>query len=153
MLLPYAGMASFAPPKPARPQFAFKSTLSHDPSPPLDHDGFAAVDALTAVAILATTLLLSIQALDSALRVSRTGREAIEARTAFAWLMDGAPRPPGAYRGRTGGFDWTLLVVDEGNTGQVRLCRQSIELRNHRSRRRFVQEGHSVCPLPERDAP
>ena len=82
--------------------------------------GFAAVDALVALAILTTTIALSLEALAHAREAS--GR-AGEIRAAIA-LLKGAlaltPAKAGHESGRTDGFDWSI-DTSARRTGQAGL--------------------------------
>lgn len=115
--------------------------------------GFAALDALTALAILATTIALSMSALSVARRASLAASESNAARTMLLLLVNEPLKPPGTYSGVVGRFDWTLRVTDESAPASpVHLCRQAASVTGRTSDRRYDLERHRPCP-PDRPAP
>lgn len=105
------------------------------------------MDALTALAILATTIALSLPALSVARRAAEASAEARAAKTALTAILNQTPRAPGSYTGVLAHFDWSLLVNQETGTSlPVRLCRQEASLRSRTSGRRYVFESRSTCP-------
>lgn len=109
--------------------------------------GFAAVDALAALAILAVTISLSISALVTARGLGERSLEATQARTLLSTLLSGGAQPPGAYGGRQARFSWALDVTAEGDQAGVRICRRRVEARSLTSERSYVYETRAVCPL------
>lgn len=112
-----------------------------------DDEGFAAVDALTALVILSTTIVLSIGALSSARKIQRAAAEASAARTVLQLVVTEVPRPPGGYSGVSGGFDWTLQVSEEtAPSAPVRLCVQKVTVQSRHGRRSYDLESRRPCP-------
>jgi hypothetical protein len=108
--------------------------------------GFAAVDALTALAILATTIALSISALSVARRASVAASETNAARTTLLQVLGDAPRLPGVYSGTIGAFDWSLRIHEETPPNSpARLCRQRASLHGRVSGRSYADESRAPC--------
>ncbi|MDO8297668.1 MAG: hypothetical protein Q7T19_14655 [Caulobacter sp.] len=115
--------------------------------------GFAAVDALTALAILATTIALSIVALSVARRAAAAAAEATTARTTLLMILNDPPRPAGIYAGASSAFDWMLQVRAESPpSAPVRICTEHASLRARTSGRRYDLETGRPC-APERPLP
>ena len=112
-----------------------------------NENGFAAVDALTALAILATTITLSIVALSVARRAEQSASEASAARTTLRFLLTEPARPPGLYSGSNPDFDWTLQVDQEaGGVSPVQLCAQKISLRSRGGGKLYAVQSRRPCP-------
>ena len=112
-----------------------------------DEAGFAAVDALTALAILATTITLSIVALSVARRAEQSASQAAAARTTMQLLLAEPARPPGLYSGSNPAFDWTLQVDQEaGSVSPVQLCAHKISLRSRAGGKLYAVQSRRPCP-------
>lgn len=124
------------------------------PSTTTEHDeGFAAVDALTALAILAVTITLSIVALSVAGRAQRAATEANAARTTLQELLSEPVGQPGLYSGSNRLFNWTLQVGDiSTNPSLVRLCAQKVSVRSKTSGKLYVASSQRQCP-PQKPTP
>ncbi|ATQ43430.1 hypothetical protein [Caulobacter mirabilis] len=118
-----------------------KTTTPDDPE-----GGFAAIDALAALGILAVTISLSIAALSTARGLGDAGLEAARARTLLTGVLNAGAQPPGAYGGRASRFAWTLDVAEENEGPGVRVCRRRAEARGLASDRRYVFETRAICP-------
>jgi hypothetical protein len=112
-----------------------------------DEAGFAAVDALTALVILSTTIALSIGALSSARKIQQAASETSAARAALQLLVVEASRPPGDYSGVSGQFDWTIHVSElAGPSTSLKLCQQAASIRPRTGHRRYDLETQRPCP-------
>lgn len=112
-----------------------------------DDAGFAAVDALTALVILSTTIALSIGALSSARKIGQAATEASAARTTLQLIIAEPSRLPGSYAGVSGNFDWTLQVTDESApSAPLRVCAQKASVRPWLGGRRYELETRRPCP-------
>lgn len=111
-------------------------------------DGFAATDALVALAILAMTIAMSLSAVTAGRRAVTAAADTRAADTLMRALLDDAPRRPGLYRGQTPRFDWKLRVAILPSEAALRMCRSSAEVQAKRSRRRFALTSDAVCPPP-----
>lgn len=109
-------------------------------------DGFAAVDALTALVILSTTITLSIGALSVARRAERAASEAATARSTLQFLLAEPVRTVGMYSGSNLAFDWTLQVDAEGAaSAPVRVCVQRLSARSRASGKTYGIESRRPC--------
>ncbi len=110
--------------------------------------GFAAVDALVALTILATTIALALQAADSARKVAAAALQTRRAETLLQALALTDPGQVGEWNGRAQGFDWRVTVaeapVDPGAPG-LRTCTRSADLKETGGRRRFRIDGLIYC--------
>lgn len=115
--------------------------------------GFAAVDALTALAILATTIALSIVALSVARRAAAAAAESGAARAVLLMILNEPPRPAGEYTGVSGAFDWALQVrVESPPSAPMRICAERASARLRSGGRRYDLETRRPC-APERPLP
>ncbi|MDR3509242.1 MAG: hypothetical protein P4L64_15215 [Caulobacteraceae bacterium] len=113
--------------------------------------GFAAVDALVALMILATTIILSLGAVSIARRASANAVEARRAEQLLRGLIDSAPHRVSAASGRQGGFDWRVDIrADAGAAlpAGVSLCQRSAQVRAEGSGRRYALAGSELCRPP-----
>ena len=113
-----------------------------------DADGFAAVDALVALTILSTTLILSLGAAETARRASVSAAETRQASELLHYLIDATPGRIGAASGRASGFDWRVDVrVSAAAHGPVlQLCDRSARLTSRQSGRRYALASARICP-------
>lgn len=115
--------------------------------------GFAAVDALTALAILATTIALSIGALSVAKRAAAAAQEATLARATLLMVLSDPSRPVGVYSGASGAFDWTLEVRAESPPSTpIQVCAEQAIVRARKDGRRYDLETRRPC-APVRPPP
>ena len=115
-------------------------------------EGFAAVDALVGLTILALTLSLALQALGSSRNLAATALETQQATRLLQYLVDSSPNRIGALTGVTGGFGWRLQVAMEPadlQAANLRLCRWSAEAVNAKSRRRYDLDTLEFCRAPD----
>jgi hypothetical protein len=110
--------------------------------------GFALVDALCALAILAATLAFAIKAAELS---SRLGSAALETRAAAA-ALDGITLAPASnfdvVRGRNRQFEWQIDLIKETNNqgAPSSVCRRSAALHSVSSGRRFTTSRLQPCP-------
>ncbi len=114
--------------------------------------GFAAVDALVALTILAVTFSLAFDAVNSARRLAVASVEIRKAHALLEYLVDAGPRGVGLSWGRSDGFDWrlqTTLKAIDPHAPSVRMCSRAAAAVGVRSRRRFVLSTLEFCKPPE----
>jgi hypothetical protein len=114
--------------------------------------GFAAIDALTALAILSVTLGLAVQAVDTARRTALAALEARRAEAALDGLLGPQARALGVTTGAWPGFDWSLQVepLDPAtDASPSRLCRRALALTARPSGRVYRASTVGPCPRPE----
>jgi hypothetical protein len=109
-------------------------------------DGFAAVDALVALTILAATIALSLQAAAAAQRVAASAQEIRKANTLLRYLIQSVPA---GGQGRSETFLWDVELAPLGTErdgSAVQLCRHSATARDQRSGRRYTLATLAICP-------
>lgn len=108
--------------------------------------GYAAVDALTALMILTTTIALALTATAQARRVAVAAQETQRAQAMLAYLFE-AVDSQGARNGRMDGFAWRMDIAPMSSGGEgPSLCRRSLEVRALASRRAYTAMTVSPCP-------
>lgn len=111
--------------------------------------GFAAADALVALMILSTTVVLSLGAMETATRAGAAAAESQRATTLLRYLLDTAPISPSAVRGVTDGFDWSLNVTPSANPSGIPsapLCIRTASLRDAKAGRTYQLADEAICP-------
>ena len=113
-------------------------------------DGYAAVDAMVALVILAMTITLALGAAQTARRASVAAEEARRATLMLRYLVDSAPPTIGVQSGTTNGFTWRVQVRPTSATSVpgILLCDRLAELVSQSSRRRFQLQTAAICPPP-----
>jgi len=111
--------------------------------------GFAAVDALVALTILTSTLILALGAAGSAQRAAAAGLEARRTHLLLGFLMNAPKNELGTWRGADRGLNWTLQlsrVAETSSDGAWLLCRRSATARNEQTRRHYELTTIETCP-------
>jgi hypothetical protein len=134
-------------------RFGFRVVLRHGaPSRQAcsSSDGFAAVDAMIALTIISTVVVLSLAALQTAHRASLTVAESRRARVELQYLLDNAPRALGVQNGTAGGFNWQVSTAAAGEASHsgARICDRAVQLTNLSSGRRYGLATAEICPPP-----
>lgn len=115
--------------------------------------GFVAVDALVALAILSTTVALSIRTADTAWRTSDLAVETRNAQAVLEQALEYPAASPGSVSGRSGAFDWKVVIspmpLPAGASQADRLCQHFVEVRAGDSRRTFHASTVKACPPQE----
>lgn len=109
-------------------------------------DGYAVVDAMTAMLILALTVTLSLQAVGVGLDAARRTGELRGAEALLRALMIDGPRQFGAVEGRSGDFAWRLETQPTGAERPIELCRRAAAVASTRSLRRYAAVSLESCP-------
>ena len=115
-------------------------------------DGFAVVDALVALTILATTFALSLEALGTARRLAGAALETRRAGALLQVLLETDPGTTGTRKGRTSGFDWRVEVVRDGvdpAAPALSLCHSSAEAVSMKAGRRYQLSTAEFCARPD----
>lgn len=111
--------------------------------------GFAAVDALVALMILAATITLSLRAVGTARRAAFGADEMRQATQMLRGLLDTPVTRPGALAGQTPFFLWRVEtragVAIPGATGAL-ICARSASVTSRRDGRRYTLAGAEICP-------
>jgi hypothetical protein len=114
--------------------------------PPAASEGYAAVDALVALTILAATVVFSLAALHSGRRVADS---ALEARAATELLRQLLDQPPfsGQKSGQDRLFTWQVITQPPVlAVGAAALCRRDAKVAARRTSRRYALSSASICP-------
>jgi hypothetical protein len=111
-------------------------------------EGFAAVDAMIALAILAGAVVLSLAAMRTTARLNAAAAETHRAAAELRYLMDHAPHGVGAVAGQDAAFGWHVRTEPEPETrtGQAQLCARTATARSLVSGRAFALATAEVCP-------
>jgi len=105
--------------------------------------GYVAVDALVALAILATVLTLSLQLAASAWQASRTAAELREAQTVLQWSLT---IPPSHTAFATNADNGIFRTMENVRVGEIELCRQTIKLEGWKAKRTYTHVTTTICP-------
>ena len=111
--------------------------------------GFAAVDALVALTILSSTLILALQALTVTHRAAAAALETRKANALMASLMVEARKATGLSSGETGALRWQVRLEPSEVSG---ICSRSVNVEGLRSRRRFALATREPCPAEAKPA-
>ena len=110
--------------------------------------GFAAVDALVALTILASTLALGLEALISTRRVAFSASETRQAQVLLEHLVARETRSGLSEAGSLAGVNWrtstSYLPADPGAWG-LSLCRRLAQATSARSGRRYTLATAGFC--------
>ena len=107
-----------------------------------DEAGFAAVDALVALLILSSTLVLSLSGLQTAARLSRTAEETGEATA----LARGVLADTADLEGRSGGLVWAVETHPwSAGDGVAGLCERNLVIRSIQDGRLFRFSTAGAC--------
>lgn len=114
----------------------------------MDSAGFAAVDALMALTILAITIAFAMNAVSVGQRAARAASEARKAQALMAALLDGPSRQPGIYRGKNSGMGWTVTVAPRLADTAPHLCDARVEVAGRVAQRTYRLSTTEICPEP-----
>ena len=111
-------------------------------------EGFAAIDAVVALAILTTTIILSLGAAGTAARLFAAAAETSQAKGELGYLLDSGPRAIGLASGEGAGFSWQIRTEPEQGMrlGQAQICRRAATVRSQASGRRYSLVSTAICP-------
>jgi len=112
-------------------------------------EGFAAIDAMVALVILSTTIILSLGAVETARRASVAAAEIRHATGLMQGLLETAPRQVGVVDGQADGFAYRVATaVSKTNPASqwVQLCDRTVSVRNVRTGRNYILADAEVCP-------
>lgn len=112
-----------------------------------DQAGYAAVDALVGLMILAAVLVATIAATHGSREAADLALEFRKANELVAYLLETAPQASGETAGQSSDFAWTRTVSEPIDTfGSGAICERHVTLRGLRDGRRFEARTNSVCP-------
>ena len=111
-------------------------------------EGFAAVDALVALTLLALTISLALQGMTSARRLASRAVELRQAGALLQYLVDAGARDPGEQSGVLDPFQWRLEVKArpaDPETPALRMCTRTAIVTHTPSRRQYRLVGLDFC--------
>ncbi len=109
--------------------------------------GYAAIDALVALMILASVLVCSVSATHGSRTAADAALELRKANELVGYLLETSPTTPGETTGEADGFTWTRVVADPVDTfGPSAICERQVVLTGVRDKRRFEARTNAVCP-------
>ncbi len=108
-----------------------------------DQGGFATVDALVALVILATTLAWALTGLDIAAKTSRKAEEVARVTEIARHLLIASAAGSVEATGASGSFRWRF--TDSDATSASRTCLRSLVLKNLQTGHAFHFTGASPC--------
>lgn len=112
-----------------------------------DEDGYAAVDALVALTMLATTIVLSIAATHAGLRAAAAALEARQSTLLMKDLIARGETGPSTVQAKDDRYAWRL-VVGAPTATSIATCAQTAEVTALRTGRRYRLATSKIC-LPE----
>ena len=114
--------------------------------------GFAAIDALVALTIMAMTLALTLEATATSRRLAGAALLSERASALLQYLIEAGSAAPGEWSGRSGGLNWRLDVVLQSadpHAPAVRTCRRLATASDPQSRRKFSLSALAYCKPPD----
>ena len=118
---------------------------------PAPDSGFAAVDALVALMILAITITLSLRAVETAKRAATSADEMRQATQVMRGLLEAPLAKRGVQTGQTVAFDWRLETrtgaSPVGAPGAL-ICDRVASVTARRTGRRYGLRTSEIC-LPD----
>ncbi|WP_312165803.1 hypothetical protein [Phenylobacterium sp.] len=116
------------------------------PHQPTATDGYAAVDALVAMTILASTIAASLTAAHQGQRIAQASLEVRQATALMQDLLDGAGDLAGVDEGRSAQFVWRRVVDESAQAaGVATLCKHSVLVTHRVTGRVYRAATERVC--------
>lgn len=116
-------------------------------------DGFAMVDALTALVVLAVTVTLCISTVTIGRRLALSAADTRQAGAALEYLMDVQLETAGTLAGAQGSLRWRLSLERLNLPSMIYpACRRSAEVRVRPEGKAFAAASFEPCPRPRGDA-
>jgi hypothetical protein len=115
-----------------------------------DAEGFAAVDALVALTLIAMTLALTIVAAQGAQRNSLRALELRRADTLLKYLLLAKPHALGVQAGDTDRFAWTVTTAPsqiDAEPSNLAICTRTASVRAAASGRAYRMTTSESCPV------
>ena len=108
-----------------------------------------AVDALIAMTILASTVVLALQASVNGLKSARAGLELRQANDLLRFIVENTFDKSGFSQGQTAQFRWSLSVGDpQPTTAAASLCAHLVQVTSIRSAKTYQIQTEEICPTP-----
>ena len=112
-----------------------------------DQAGYATIDALVALMMLAAVLVSSVTATHGSREAADLALEYRKANELTVYLLETAPKEPGRTSGQSPDFAWTRVVSEPTDTfGSGAICERRVTLTGLKDQRQFEARTSSVCP-------
>ncbi len=108
--------------------------------------GFVSVDAMVALTILATTVVLALGATKTATRLTAAAAEMRQAEVELRYLLDTAPRTPGVSSGQGAHFSWRMANLPLSSVRDFQICRRTATIRSIGSKHVYSLATVESCP-------
>lgn len=104
---------------------------------------------MVALAILASTVVLSLAAVRGANQIAAAAAETHRADGELRYLLDAAPRAVGEISGQDSGFNWRVRTEPEigSRRGAAQICDRTATARSQASGRTYALATAEVCAL------
>jgi len=132
----------------ARTRLAASQSWRRGGACPAD-DGFAAVDAMVALVILSSTIILALGVVDTGRRAAVKAVEIRKATSLLRGLLETTPGQVGSISGTASGFNWQVLTVvanDDGPIDPIKLCDRNAKALSRASGRKYALTQTEICP-------
>jgi hypothetical protein len=115
-----------------------------------DQSGYAAIDALVGLMMLAAVLVCAVSATHQSREAAGLALEFRHANELAGYLLETAPAAPGVTHGQAVDFAWTRTVSEPSDTfGAGAICERRVTIVGLRDNRRFEARTNSVCPAAQ----
>lgn len=108
--------------------------------------GYAAIDALMALVILSTAVILSLQAMAGAKQAAALAWEVRRAKVLTVQLLETGPRRFTETTGSDRDFDWRLVTQATGAERPIAVCRRAVSLVSHARHKSYSTSTLVTCP-------
>lgn len=108
--------------------------------------GYAVVDAMVGLMIIATVLIEGLGAARNAGQASEMALDLRRAHQLMVHLMETAPDQLGDQSGMSEGFAWRVQTAITGGERPIEICRRSVELRREKTSRHYQMASLQSCP-------
>lgn len=111
--------------------------------------GYAAIDALMALVILSTAVILSLQAMAGAKQAAALAWEVRRAKVLTIQLLETGPRRFEEATGSDREFDWRLVTQATGAERPIAICRRAVSLVSRARHKSYSTSTLVTCPPVE----
>ncbi|HEX3365603.1 hypothetical protein [Phenylobacterium sp.] len=111
--------------------------------------GYALVDALVGMLILALAVIFSLDAGHEARVVADQAQEVSRAHTLLTQLLESGPRSFNDATGTSGAFDWTIETRTTGGERPIAVCHRQVKLTNVATKRAYQAATLETCPVED----
>jgi hypothetical protein len=109
--------------------------------------GYALIDALVGLLIIAMGLIFSLEAGQQARAAADQALEVRHAQTLLTQLIETGPRGFDDAAGATDAFAWQIETRATGGERPIEVCHRQVTLTNVRSKRTYQAATLETCPI------